>query len=207
MLLNETTFTFLDVETTGLFPQFGDRICEIALLRWRNGKELGSFESLVRPGQPISPGAHAVNGITDEMVADAPHFRDVLPSVLNLTDDAVIVGHNIPFDLGFLANQMQELGTPPLRNQVVDTLALARMQYSFRRNGLKSILLSLGFSLKSYHRAMADVFATKFLFEYFLDDFEARGFETLEQLIYLQGRANLPPKPDRPPFGPGSKKP
>ena len=62
--LDETTFAVFDVETTGLNPTYGHRICEVACLRVRGGVALDCFESLVDPRRPISPGAFSVNGIT-----------------------------------------------------------------------------------------------------------------------------------------------
>ena len=70
--LTNTTFAILDVETTGLSPAYGHRICELACLRVRDGVELDRFESLVDPGRPISPGAFRVNRITPEMLHGAP---------------------------------------------------------------------------------------------------------------------------------------
>lgn len=70
--LGDTTFAVFDVETTGLSPAYGHRVCEVACLRVRDGVELGRFESLVDPGRPISPGAYRVNRIEAEMLAGAP---------------------------------------------------------------------------------------------------------------------------------------
>ena len=68
--LANTTFTVLDVETTGLNTGSGHRICEIALLRCRGGKVVDTFESLINPQRSISPGASAVHRLTDWDDAD-----------------------------------------------------------------------------------------------------------------------------------------
>src|SRR5207248_3758105 len=70
-LLDEVAFTFVDVETTGLDPATGDRVCEIALLRAQDGREIARFESLVHPQRPMHPGALSVHGITDAMLVGA----------------------------------------------------------------------------------------------------------------------------------------
>ena len=62
--LTETTFAVFDVETTGLSPTYGHRVCEVGCLRVRDGVELDQFESLVDPRRSISPGAFRVNRIT-----------------------------------------------------------------------------------------------------------------------------------------------
>ena len=68
--LASTTFTVLDVETTGLNTGNGHRVCEIALLPSRGGKVLDTIESLINPQRPISPAASAVNRLTDWDNAD-----------------------------------------------------------------------------------------------------------------------------------------
>lgn len=75
MDIEDTTLGFLDVETTGLSSSYGDKICEIGFLKCRGDKVIDSFETLINPKRPISPGASAINGITDDMVVDAPFTR------------------------------------------------------------------------------------------------------------------------------------
>ncbi len=79
--LDELAFTFVDVETTGLDPATGDRVCEIALLRVQGDREIARFESLVHPQMPMHPGALAVHGITDAMLVGAPIFATLLPQI------------------------------------------------------------------------------------------------------------------------------
>ena len=74
----EIPYVAADVETTGLSAADGHRVCEIALLRFLRGTVMASFVSLVNPLRPIDPGASAVNGITDAMVAGAPAFANLL---------------------------------------------------------------------------------------------------------------------------------
>ena len=86
--LDKVSFALFDVETTGLSPAYGHRICEIACLRLKAGREVGRVEALVDPGRPISPGAYGVNRIEPEMLADAPAFECVASDVLDLMEDA-----------------------------------------------------------------------------------------------------------------------
>jgi len=69
--IDDVDFVVFDVETTGLSPKDGDRIVEIGALRYKNGQALDSFSSLLNPQRPVSPGAFAVNRISQEMVKDA----------------------------------------------------------------------------------------------------------------------------------------
>ncbi|TKJ31030.1 MAG: hypothetical protein CEE40_02975 [Chloroflexi bacterium B3_Chlor] len=192
--LDGVTFTVLDVETTGLNPHFGDRVCEIALLQCQGGAELGRFHSLVNPGRSISPGAFAVNGIRDEDVIDAPLFADIAPPVLEMLNETVLVAHNAPFDLGFLAAEFEICRVPFASSLVVDTLSLARRCYSFASNSLQHVARSLGIEARDQHRAMGDVLTTKQVLDYFLADLLDRGVSTLGDLTDLQGGMIRPPQ-------------
>ena len=92
--LGNITFTVLDVETTGLSADSGHRICEIALLRFRGGKVLDSFESLIDPQRSISPGASAVNGLTDFQVNGQPILKNSANRYLPGTYTSTQAGSN-----------------------------------------------------------------------------------------------------------------
>jgi DNA polymerase-3 subunit epsilon len=191
--LDRVIFAVLDVETTGLSPAFGDRICEVAVLRCRGGRELARFHTLVNPLRSISPGAFAVNHIRDEDVIDAPLFRDVAPRLLEALGDSVIVAHNAPFDLGFLAWELGLGSLPPVENPIVDTLALARRCYSFPSNSLQNVAYYLGIDTQGEHRALADVVTTKGVLDRFLADLADRGVHTLGDVLEAQGGDVLAP--------------
>jgi DNA polymerase III subunit epsilon len=186
--LDETTFVIFDVETTGLSPTYGHRICEVGCLRVRNGTELDRFESLVDPRRPISPGAFRVNRITAEMLRGAPTFEQVAGPLLNVIEGAVLVAHNAPFDLGFLAAELEIAHLSAPKNPVVDTLALTRRAYRLARNSLSAVVAALGVKVSPTHRALSDVQATCGVLERILLDLERRrGVATLGQLIEFQG--------------------
>lgn len=185
--LNSVTFAVLDVETTGLNPFLGDRVCEIAVLRCQDGCERDRFHTLVNPRRPISPGAFAVNGIRDEDLIDEPPFEEVAAMVVDMLGDNVLVAHNAPFDLGFLASELEICRLPSLDNLVVDTLALARRYYSFPSNSLQNLAYYLGIDTECEHRALADVLTTKQVLDSFLADLGAQGVSTLGDLLQAQG--------------------
>ena len=119
----EIPYVAADVETTGLSAADGHRVCEFALLRFLRGTVIDSFVSLVNPLRPIDPGASAVNGITDAMVAGAPTFADLLPRILDFLADDPLVFHNAPFDLSFLRSEARIAGGSWPGNRVIDTLS------------------------------------------------------------------------------------
>lgn len=156
--LIEVPFVAIDVETTGLDPAEGHRVCEVALLRFLRGDVIDSLVSFVNPMRPISPGASAVNGITDAMVADAPSFTDLLPRIVEFIGEDPLVFHNAPFDLSFLRVEARLAGGAWPRNPVIDTLPLARRTGRFRDHSLASICRELGIEA-AFHRAAADAWA------------------------------------------------
>lgn len=189
-LLRETAFAVFDVETTGLSPAYGHRVCEVACLRVCDGAELDAFEALINPGRQISPGAFRVNRITSEMLEGAPTFDAVADQLLGVMEGAVLVAHNAPFDLGFLAAELEIARRPPLPSgcPVADTLSLSRRAYSLFSHSLPAIAEALDLGSWPTHRAMADVWTTFFLLERLIDDVERRwGIVTLSDLIEFQG--------------------
>ena len=189
--IDELSLTFVDVETTGLDPATGDRVCEIALLRVRGDQEVARFESLVHPQRRMTPGAMAVNGITDAMLVDAPPFATVLPQVYALLQDAVLVAHNARFDVGFLRHEWQIAGQTLPSLAVVDTLALAQARYRFRHNSLGAIASELGIIPTSLHRAMADVLITWQVLQRFIANMRQEGPVTLAHVMYPHSRRSV----------------
>ncbi len=188
---------YLDFETTGLNPFGGDRVCEVGLVRTRNGQVEAEFSSLVNPGRPISPGAAAVNGLTDRMVAGAPRFAELLPDLLDLLAGAAIVAHNAPFDLNFLAAELRRAGARYPGNPALDTLRLARRYYRFRSNSLPAVAGELGIQVDRPHRALSDAYTTKAVFERILFDLTGSPTAGPGVALRLQGGPVYPdPQPE-----------
>ncbi len=175
--------TVVDVETTGLYPAAGDRVCEVALLQVHNEREVARFSSLVHPQRSMSAAATAVNGITDAMLAGAPPFATVLPVLCRLLHGAVLVAHNAAFDVSFLCHEFRLAGQSFPEVWVVDTLTLARTHYCFPSNSLEAIAKTLGIVQPVRHRALADVLTTWQVLCHFLADMRRRGPVTLAHLL------------------------
>ncbi len=189
--LDELSFTFVDVETTGLDPTTGHRVCEIALLRVHGDHEIARFESLVHPQRPMHPGARAVHGITDEMLIGAPTFAALLPHIHALLQDAVLVAHNARFDVGFLRHEWQIAGHTFPFLAMADTLALAQARYRFRHNSLGAIASELGIIPTTLHRAMADVLVTWQVWQRFVADMRQAEPVTLAHVLYPNSRRSV----------------
>lgn len=119
-------YVVFDLETTGISSKY-DEVIEISGVKVRNGQVIDEFHALVNPGRAIPPGASRVNGITDEMVAEAPPFCDVLKEFLDFAGENVLMGHNIhSFDMKFIYRDSQKYYDGIPGNDYVDTLKLAR---------------------------------------------------------------------------------
>ena len=123
--LREVTFVVVDLETTGGGTDT-EAITEIGAVKVRGGEVIGEFATLVDPGRGIPPLITVLTGITDLMVASAPPIGAVLPAFLDFAENAVLVAHNAPFDVGFLKAACARLERPWPALRVVDTALLAR---------------------------------------------------------------------------------
>ena len=157
-------FTVFDFETTGMSPVF-DRVVELAALRIDADGEESAFHALVNPGRPIPPGVTNIHHITDEMVADAPHFSPVAKEFLEFAAGSTLVAHNAIFDLGFLQESLARCGLPLWRGKTLDSVKLAKRCFpglgSYRLQSLRvELRLDDEPGNDQAHRAGADVFWT-----------------------------------------------
>ena len=184
--LCEVTFVVLDVETTGGSPT-GSSLTEVAAARYRGGEMLGTYQTLVKPDQRIPPFITALTGINDLMVADAPTVGAMLPSFLEFLGGAVVVGHNVRFDLSFINHALVSTGRDRLQNASVDTLALARrlVRDMVPNCKLGTLAASLDLSHRPSHRALNDVLATGDLLHNLLERAGSFGILGLEELLDL----------------------
>lgn len=192
--LSDVPFTLFDVESTGLEPQRGDRLCEVALVRWQGGVQRFAYETLINPERAISPDAFAVNNIPADLLARAPTFAEMSDTLLAHLDGTVLVAHNAPFDFSFLNTELQRIGKPTLNNPLVDTLQLARSFLVHDRYNLGTLARALGADSPS-HRAMSDVIALKVVFAHLLERLRMLGVVTLNDLLRAQ-RGLLPGDPE-----------
>lgn len=156
--LDEVEFTIFDTETTGLNPAAGDRIVEIAAIRFKGKEKLGEFQALVNPQREISWGAFQVNKITPEDLLDAPLSKDILPGFLDFIQGSCLCSYNAPFDLGFLYSELKLMNTTlPPETMVVDILTMAKkLLPNLERYALWFIAETLGIKSEQKHRALSD---------------------------------------------------
>ena len=158
------SFTVFDTETTGLSPQRGDKIIEIAGLRIENGvlNEENVFAKLVNPEREIPWEAKKVNKIEDEDVKNAPTIDQVLPEFLEFAKGSILVAQNAQFDMGFLNEEKKLCWGYIELPECICTMRLSRTLYpqDFRHN-LDAIATRFGLEMpQNRHRALPDVILT-----------------------------------------------
>src|SRR5262249_8323633 len=99
---HEATFVGLDTETSGKYP-FDAEICEIAAVKWRGGKIIENFQSLVAITRPMNPEAQSVHHISPEMLVGAPSAREAITKFQAFCEGSFLIAHHAPFDMGFIA--------------------------------------------------------------------------------------------------------
>jgi DNA polymerase III epsilon subunit family exonuclease len=173
--LSNCRFAFLDLETTGLSPWFGDRICEVGIVLTEGKRIKGTFETLVNPGRELSPAAASTNGLTDAVLATAPSFEEVAEAVSAHLRDAVVVCHNAQFDLQFLDSEFRRIGREVQIPNLIDTLTIARERFDLPSNTLLSIAEAFHVPMDVSHRALADAITDRGIFFGMLEAIQPPG--------------------------------
>jgi DNA polymerase III epsilon subunit-like protein/PAS domain-containing protein len=184
--LDELSFVVLDTETTGLRPESGDRVVSLAGVRVTGMvKRNQTFDALVHPGRAVPLESVRFHGITDDDVAKAPPLDVVLPAFLAFAGDAVLVGHEVAFDLEFLAPEAVRLGLPPLTARpVLDTRLLSRSLHGpTADHSLEAVAFRLGVPVMGRHSALGDALTAAEILVRLLALLRRRGVGTLGDLL------------------------
>jgi len=157
-------YSILDIESNGgAFRK--EKIIEIAIYRFDGHKVVDQFISLVNSGEDISPFVQKLTSITPKMLKTSPKFHEIAKRIVEITENSVLVGHNVDFDYRMLRQSFQALGYDYTRD-TIDTISLAKklipneVSYS-----LGNLSKSLGIPIADRHRASGDARATLELFK------------------------------------------
>ncbi|MGZ5652311.1 MAG: DNA polymerase III subunit epsilon [Usitatibacter sp.] len=150
----------LDTETTGLNPQGGDRLIEIACVELLNRIPTGrEFHRYVNPERDVPAEAVAVHGLSADFLKDKPPFSAVAEEFLGFIGDDGLVIHNAAFDIGFLNAELARVSGPELTmERVTCTLQLARRRHPAGPNSLDALCKRYGIdnSKRTKHGALMD---------------------------------------------------
>ncbi len=173
-------YAIVDLETTGGMAK-RDKITEIGIVLFDGEKVIDQYQTLVNPGRSIPPEITRITGITNEMVADAPKFYEVAKNVVEMTEGAIFVAHNVRFDYSFLKEEFGSLGYTFTKRQLC-TVRLSRKTFpGLRSYSLGNLIKHFGISVDARHRALDDAMATTELLERILNQDYAD--QTIDQIV------------------------
>ena len=194
-----------DTETTGLDPRAGHRLVEIGCVELVNGLSTGStFHTWLNPQRDMPDEAFQVHGLSAEFLGDKPLFADVVERFIAFVADARLVIHNAQFDMGFINAELDRLGLPALRNEVVDTITLARRKFPGQRVSLDALCERMGVdnSHRTRHGALLDA---ELLADVYIEltGGRQRGFDLINataeaQVTFVSATIVRPPRPHAP---------
>lgn len=184
-------YAIVDIETTG--GRAGrDRITEIAIALHDGEKIIDTYETLINPETVIPFGITQLTGITQAMVEGAPKFYEVAKKIVEMTEKAVFVAHNVRFDYSFIREEFKHLGYTYSRRQLC-TVRLARKAFpGLPSYSLDNLIRHFNIPFRNRHRAMGDVEATTILFEKILAKEESE--QQMKDLINLGVKESRLPK-------------
>ena len=189
--MKKKKFAIIDIETTGGLPR-RDKITEVAIVLHDGEKVLDKYDSLVNPERSIPPNITRITGITNEMVDDAPKFYEVAKKIVEMTEGAIFVAHNVRFDYSFIKEEFQKLGFTYTRRQLC-TVKLSRKAFpGLRSYSLGNLIRHFNIQVENRHRALDDALATAELFEMIMAQEESA--DSAKDLINLGLKETKLPK-------------
>ncbi len=159
---HEATFSVVDVETTGSMAT-NDRITEFAAYKVHKGKIIDEYTTLVNPGRHIPNFIRNMTGISDEMVYDAPSFKDVARDIYEFVEGTIFTAHNSHFDYGFVRSELTSAGFELEIPQLCTRKLSSRLLSHLPRKALDQVCHHLGIKINGRHRAYGDARATAHL--------------------------------------------
>jgi DNA polymerase-3 subunit alpha (Gram-positive type) len=147
-------FIAFDLETTGFAPPC--KIIEIGAVKVINSKIVDRYQTFVDPCCMIPPRITGLTGIDQTMVCKAPKIDDALPLFINFIESLPIAAHNASFDMNFINYEARRLGYP-VKNRIIDTLALSRRYYpALENHKLNTVARHIGVINECEHRGLYD---------------------------------------------------
>lgn len=185
-------FCIVDIETNGSKPE-ENQIIEIGAVMLENGKEIGTFSSLVK-ADILPENIEKLTGISLAQLQKAPSLHSVLEAFRLFLQDAIFVAHNVNFDYFFISTSLQKAGFGPLLNRRLCTIDLAKKTISAPRYGLSALMEHFGIPFENHHRALSDAKATALVFLKSLEHLPPEIGHVEELLFFAKPQPKKPKK-------------
>ncbi|MBK9148978.1 MAG: 3'-5' exonuclease [Flavobacteriales bacterium] len=152
-------FAVIDVEVTEGDPTRG-RVMEVAAIALDGSRERMRWESLVQPRERVPWFTRKLTGIDDSMLRDAPGFHEIAGTLSTITQDRIVVAHNVRFDMTALRHEFARTGLAFERATLCTERVSRRLMPHLAHHNLSSVCRHLGIAFPKAHRALADAEAT-----------------------------------------------
>ncbi len=190
--LEQSNFSILDTETTGLHVEKGDQIISVASLKVSDLKidEQNYLDELVNPNMKIPESSTKIHNITDEQVKSKPSLLEISEKILKFLKKSVLVGHNINFDINFLKENSKgsQLADRMKVIKSIDTIYLTAGLFPDLKNYELSNLCEY-FNIKTddqiRHSALGDCIITARLFLHLISIAQTKGVKNIANLMTL----------------------
>ena len=190
--LEQSNFSILDTETTGLHVEKGDQIISVASLKVSDLKidEQNYLDELVNPNMKIPESSTKIHNITDEQVISKPSLLEISEKILKFLKKSVLVGHNINFDINFLKENSKgsQLANRMKVIKSIDTIYLTASLFPDLKNYELSNLCEY-FNIKTddqiRHSALGDCIITARLFLHLISIAQTKGIKNIANLMTL----------------------
>lgn len=180
---NNFDLVAFDTETSGAYP-IGSEIVEFGAVKFRDGKEIDRFQTLLKPREPMTDFIIGIHGITNEMVADAPLMKQKINEIREFFSGSILMAHHAPFDLGFIALEFEKYNIDFPPEPVLCTSLLARKLIPESPNHkLQTLIPFLKIEKGAAHRAADDSAAC---IQVGLECFRRAGMVSIESLLQIQ---------------------
>ncbi|MFA5840035.1 MAG: 3'-5' exonuclease [Candidatus Margulisiibacteriota bacterium] len=180
--LDDIEFVIVDIETTGLEPSLCE-ITEIGAMKVMGKEFKDVYSSLIKTKYPIPAEITRLTGIDDEMVKDSPDANSVLKKFVAFLGDAVLIAHNVDFDIPFIKHHLKKNLSLEINNPALCTVKLSRkLLPQLPNHKLHTVAAHYGINVQNRHRAMGDVELTFQVWEHFIQRLKEQGISNKAQL-------------------------
>lgn len=171
-----SSYCIIDIETTGLSPDF-DSIIEVSAVKYIDGKEVGNFTSLIKPEETYDDGTYIddfiekLTGITNEMLSTAPDPMPVFKQFKDFIGENILIGHNVNFDINFLYDNFEHYLSEKLDNDFVDTMRFSRFLHPEEaHHRLEDLAERYKIDYSGAHRSLNDCYITHACYEHLQEE-------------------------------------
>lgn len=184
-MAHQPCYAVVDLETTGNQADY-DEIIQIGITFVRNNQIIDHYHSMIKTDLTIPTFIQALTSIEEEMLNQAPYFKEVAHKIYSKIKDCIFVAHNVNFDLNFLKRSFKKCHIHYQPKKVIDTLELFKIAFPTEKSyQLTELAESLGIPLTQAHRADEDAYTTARIMILAFEKFEVLPINTKKQLYYL----------------------